>query len=91
MQAGQGVVTSAFELRVDTLMLLRLNVSAIDRLFARAPTVISAVVYRWGYPCASLIRQPQLQQPCLPAGTCREGLCSRSDANWKSSGRMLLL
>ena len=48
MQAGQGVVTAAFELKVDTLMLLHFNASVLDRLFATAPTVISAVVYRWG-------------------------------------------
>ena len=71
MQAGQGVVTAAFELKVDTLMLLRLNVSSIDRLFASAPTVISAVVFRRAScPPAPV---PRLHQPraCLHCRTCR--------------------
>lgn len=50
-QAKKGVLVAAFELKVDTMMTLRVNVSDIERMFASisnqtTPDVISAVIFR---------------------------------------------
>ncbi|KAK9917440.1 hypothetical protein WJX75_004387 [Coccomyxa subellipsoidea] len=55
--AQKGVVVSAFELKVDLLMAMRINSSDIDRLFSSISNtststeheVISAVIFRAGY------------------------------------------